>query len=73
MYLHGLSTGDFATAREGFFGSAAGLSTSVITRLTSAWQDEHRVFMARNLTDRDYVYVWVDSIVRHEAPSDRVG
>jgi putative transposase len=26
LYLHGLSTGDFAPAREGFFGSAAGLS-----------------------------------------------
>jgi transposase-like protein len=55
LYLHGLSTGDFAPALEGFFGSAAGLSASVITRLTTAWQDEHRAFMARNLADRDYV------------------
>jgi putative transposase len=73
LYLHGLSTGDFAPALEGFFGSAAGLSASVITRLTTAWQDEHRAFMARNLADRDYVYLWVDGVVRHEAPSDRVG
>jgi putative transposase len=49
------------------------LSASVITRLTTAWQDEHRAFMARNLADRDYVYLWVDGVVRHEAPSDRVG
>jgi hypothetical protein len=42
LYLHGLSTGDFAPALEGFFGSAAGLSESVITRLATAWQDEHR-------------------------------
>ena len=55
LYLHGLSTGDFVPALEGFFGSAAGLSASVITRLTTAWQDEHRAFMARNLADRDYV------------------
>ena len=73
LYLHGLSTGDFAPALEGFFGSAAGLSASVITRLTTAWQDEHRAFMARNLADRDYVYLWADGVVRHEAPSDRVG
>ena len=33
MYLHGMSSGDFAPALEEFFGSAAGLSASVITRL----------------------------------------
>jgi hypothetical protein len=32
----------------------------VITRLTTQWQDEHRAFMARDLSDRDYVYCWVD-------------
>ena len=62
LYLHGLSTGDFALALEGFFGSAAGLSASVITRLTTAWQAEHRAFMGRSLSDRDYVYVWVDGV-----------
>ena len=35
MYLHGMSSGDFAPALEEFFGSAAGLSASVITRLTN--------------------------------------
>ncbi len=45
LYLHGLSTGDFVPALEGFFGSAAGLSASVITRLTATWQDDHRAFM----------------------------
>ena len=62
LYLHGLSTGDFVPALEGFFGSAAGLSASVITRLTTAWQDDHRAFMARELADRDYVYVWADGV-----------
>lgn len=62
LYLHGLSTGDFAPALTEFFGSAAGLSASVITRLTAQWQDEHRAFMARSLADRDYVYVWVDGV-----------
>ena len=62
LYLHGLSTGDFAPALGEFFGSTAGLSPSVITRLTVQWQDEQRAFMARSLTDRDYVYVWVDGV-----------
>ena len=62
LYLHGLSTGDFAPALTEFFGSAAGLSPSVITRLTTQWQDEQRAFMNRSLADRDYVYVWVDGV-----------
>ena len=36
LYLRGLSTGDFAPALEGFFGSAAGLSASTVQRLTEA-------------------------------------
>lgn len=62
LYLHGLSTGDFAPALESFFGSAAGLSASVITRLTTAWQAEHQAFMARDLSDRDFVYVFADGV-----------
>ena len=62
MYLHGMSTGDFAPALEGFFGSAAGLSASVITRLTTQWQAEQRAFAARRLADRDYVYIWADGV-----------
>jgi transposase-like protein len=62
MYLHGMSSGDFVPALEGFFGSAAGLSASVITRLTTQWQDEHRAFSSRSLKDNDFVYVWVDGI-----------
>jgi transposase-like protein len=62
LYLHGMSSGDFVPALEGFFGSAAGLSASVITRLTTQWQDEQRAFMNQSLVDRDFVYVWVDGV-----------
>jgi len=62
IYLHGLSSGDFAPALEAFFGSRAGLSASVITRLTKQWQDEARAFARRSLADRDYVYVWCDGV-----------
>jgi hypothetical protein len=35
LYLHGLSTGDFVPALGQFLGSTAGLSASVITKLTA--------------------------------------
>ena len=62
MYLHGMSSGDFAPALAGFFGSAAGLSASVITRLTTQWQAEQRAFAERQLEDRDFVYCWADGV-----------
>ena len=62
MYLHGMSSGDFAPALGEFFGSAAGLSASVITRLTRQWQDERAAFARRDLLGVDYVYVWADGI-----------
>ena len=36
LYLHGLSSKDFVPALEEFFGSGAGLSAPVITRLSAA-------------------------------------
>ena len=70
LYLHGLSSSDFAPALEEFLGSDAGLSATTITRLTSQWQDEAKAFNSRSLAGTDYVYVWVDGIhlkVRLEA------
>jgi putative transposase len=62
LYLHGLSSKDFVPALEEFFGGSAGLSASVVTRLTTAWQQEYRAFAERDLSGVDYVYVWVDGI-----------
>jgi putative transposase len=62
LYLHGLSSMDFVPALEAFFGTSAGLSASVITRLTVQWQAEQEVFLRRDLSDRDYVYCWADGI-----------
>ncbi|MCA1730754.1 MAG: IS256 family transposase, partial [Actinobacteria bacterium] len=62
LYLHGLSTGDFAPALEEFFGTGAGLSPASISRLSEQWQQEREAFMERDLSERDYVYVWVDGI-----------
>jgi putative transposase len=62
LYLHGLSTGDFVPALQEFFGTDAGLSATTITRLTERWQEEREAFMGRDLSEVDYVYVWVDGI-----------
>jgi putative transposase len=62
LYLHGLSTGDFAPALEQFFGSSAGLSASAVGRLMESWQQEARDFSKRSLADKDFVYVWVDGV-----------
>jgi len=62
MYLHGMSSGDFAPALGEFFGSDAGLSPSVVTRLTKAWQEERERFANRSLADVDFVYCWADGI-----------
>ncbi|HEX6015294.1 MAG TPA: IS256 family transposase [Geminicoccaceae bacterium] len=62
LYLHGLSSLDFVPALEAFFGASAGLSASVVTRLTVQWQAERQAFLQRSLADRDYVYCWADGI-----------
>ncbi|MER5548436.1 IS256 family transposase [Streptomyces sp. NPDC002589] len=62
LYLHGLSSDDFVPALEQFLGSAAGLSSATVTRLTQQWQTDHAAFMDRDIAEVDYVYVWADGI-----------
>jgi putative transposase len=62
LYLHGLSSGDFVPALEEFFGSEAGLSVKSVQRLAEQWRQEREGFMGRDLSERDYVYVWVDGV-----------
>ena len=62
LYLHGLSTKDFVPALAEHFGTTAGLSASVINRLTSSWEAEVAAFMARDLSKTLYVYCWVDGV-----------
>jgi putative transposase len=63
LYLRGLSTGDFREALPVRLGEeAAGLSPTTITRLTAQWETEYTAFRQRDLSDRDYVYIWVDGV-----------
>ena len=62
LYLHGLSSGDFGPALGQFLGTSSGLSSSVITKLTETWRAEQQAFVARDLSEVDYVYLWADGI-----------
>jgi transposase-like protein len=62
LYLHGLSSGDFVPALGQFLGTGAGMSSSVIAKLTETWRAEAAAFMTRDLSAADYVYLWVDGI-----------
>ncbi|MGI9592313.1 MAG: IS256 family transposase [Myxococcota bacterium] len=63
LYLRGLSTGDFKEGLAALLGDdAAGLSPTAITRLTAAWQADYEAFQKRDLSERDYVYVWADGV-----------
>jgi putative transposase len=63
LYLRGLSTGDFQEALKALLGEeAAGLSPANISRLLSVWVEEYERFRTRDLSERDYVYIWVDGV-----------
>jgi len=63
LYLRGLSTNDFLPALEALLGEGAkGLSATTITRLTAQWEAELASWKGRDLSDRDYVYIWADGI-----------
>jgi transposase-like protein len=63
LYLKGLSTSDFSGALTALLGPAApGLSAATISRLKEVWRLEYEQWRKRNLSDKEYVYVWVDGI-----------
>lgn len=63
LYLRGLSTGDFRAALPVLLGEdAAGLSPTTITRLTAQWEQDYKAFQQRDLSERDYIYIWVDGV-----------
>ena len=63
LYLRGVSTGDFQEALSALLGKdAPNLSPSVIGRLTGEWQAEYERWQARDLSARQYVYLWADGV-----------
>jgi putative transposase len=63
LYLKGLSSSDFSGALTALLGPAApGLSAATICRLKEVWRLEYEQWRRRNLSDKEYVYVWADGI-----------
>jgi transposase-like protein len=63
LYLKGISTGEFQEALTVLLGAnAPGLSASTICRLKESWQEEHRLWECRDLSNRAYIYLWVDGV-----------
>jgi putative transposase len=63
LYLKGISTGDFQEALQALLGEQAkGLSPNVVVRLKEQWAQEYEDWSRRDLSDRRYVYIWVDGI-----------
>lgn len=63
LYLKGVSTGDFQEALQTLLGeNAKGLSPNVIVKLKDQWSSEYEEWSRRDLSDRNYLYVWADGI-----------
>jgi len=63
LYLKGISTGSFQEALQSLVGEKAkGLSANVIVRLKEQWADEYDTWCKRDLSEKQYVYVWADGI-----------
>lgn len=63
LYLKGISTGDFPSALSAILGdNVSGLSATNIVRLKQVWESEYSHWNKRDLSDKHYVYLWVDGI-----------
>ena len=63
LYLKGISTSDFGEALQALVGEKAkGLSANVVVRLKEQWSTEYGEWMKRDLSEKQYVYLWADGI-----------
>lgn len=63
LYLKGVSTGDFSEALQSLLGpQAKGLSPNVVVKLKQQWGEEFDRWQKRDLSEKEYVYFWVDGI-----------
>ena len=63
LYLQGISTNHFQQALAPILGeNAKNVSAQVICRLKETWHAELALWRSRSLSDKHYVYWWVDGI-----------
>lgn len=72
LYLKGISTGEFSEALGAILGpNAAGLSSSTISRLKEGWEEEYDQWLQRDLSQKRYVYFWVDGVYLRARMEDK--
>ena len=71
LYLKGVSSGDFQAALSALLGAdAPNLSGDTVLRLRKVWQAELSAFEKRDLSARNYVYIWADGVY-FQAPMEQ--
>lgn len=73
LYLRGISTGDFAETLKHLLGpDAPGLSSATIGRLKQEWEQDYGDWSHRDLSKKQYVYVWADGVYSNVRMDDRL-
>jgi len=63
LYLKGVSTSGMGEALQALVGEQAqGLSANVVVRLKEQWSNEYEQWMQRDLSGKQFVYIWADGI-----------
>jgi transposase-like protein len=63
LYLKGVSTGDFSEALASLIGvGVPGFSANTVTRLKESWEHEYKEWSTRDLSGKEYVYLWADGV-----------
>jgi len=63
LYLRGISTGDFQEALQALLGPAVkNLAATTINRLMKVWEEEYEAWNRRDLSGKEYVYIWADGV-----------
>lgn len=63
LYLKGISSKEFLKALSSILGEGAkGLSATNIVRLKKGWEQEYKGWILRDLSEKEYVYIWADGV-----------
>jgi putative transposase len=63
LYLKGISSKEFLRVLSSILGEGAkGLSATNIVRLKKGWEQEYKGWILRDLSEKEYVYIWADGV-----------
>jgi putative transposase len=70
LWIEGLADRDFERSLRGLLGEEAPLSASTISRFNAKFVSEYDAWCKRTLSDKEFVYAWVDGIHLGAGPDD---